>query len=447
MYQRFLVFCIAVFCYGRVAAQSLSQNLDSLMRAYAAHKGFNGSVLVAKGAEVLVAKGYGYKNVAAKTTADDKTLYQYGSVTKQFTAALILKLQEEGRLNISDKLSKYFPQFSFADSVTLHHLLTHTSGIFNYTADAKFMSSEAVKPTTQARIFELIEKRPLAFTPGSKFSYSNSNYMLLGYITEKITGQPYETLVRQYIVEPAGMHTAGFDFTRLQSADKATGYNGINGNQAFPAGIVDSTVAYAAGALYGSVYDLYAWHKVMQTKKLLSPQSWQQMYTPVKSNYALGVIVDSLWGKRRISHGGGIFGFLSDFVRYPDDAVVIVVLTNNGSKPVGDISKNLSALVFGQAFAWPQSKQEAVVPAAVLETYAGEYQLAPNFSITITVEDAKLMAQATGQTKHQIFAQSETRFFYKVVDAQIEFKKDAEGKALSLTLFQNGMEIVGKKIK
>lgn len=276
MIRKVFVLLIAVATAAYAHAQTKKELLDSLVQQYATHKNFNGAVLVAQKGELLLQKGYGQSNAEKETPSSSKGLYQYGSVTKQFTAALILKLEEEGKLRIEEKLSKYFPQFSFADSVTLHHLLTHTSGIYNYTADAGFMTSEATKPTTQKRIFELFQKKPLAFTPGTRFSYSNSNYMLLGYIAEKVTGKPYETLVRQYILQPAGMNTAGFDFAHLQSADKATGYNAIDGRQAFAAGIVDSSVSYAAGALYGSVYDLYAWHKAMQEGGLLSAQSWKK---------------------------------------------------------------------------------------------------------------------------------------------------------------------------
>ncbi|RPD46625.1 serine hydrolase [Paracnuella aquatica] len=428
-------------------AQSQSGLLDSLMRQYAAHKKFNGSVLVAKGGKVLLEQGYGYKNVAAKTPATAADLYQYGSVTKQFTAAVILKLQEEKKLKLEDKLSKFFPQFSFADSVTLRHLLSHTSGIFNYTNDARFMNTEAVKPTTQARIFELFANKPLAFAPGSKYSYSNSNYMLLGYIAEKVSGKPYEALVRQYILKPAGMNTAGFDFAALKSGNKSTGYNIINGNQAMTAGIVDSSASYAAGALYGSVYDLYAWHRALQKGKVLSAQSMKQMETVALNNYALGVVVDTAYGKRVVSHGGGIFGFITDFVRYPEEDLAIVVLSNNGAVPVDNIAKGLAGIVFGQKVEWPAARTEITVPVDILNNYVGEYEITPAFKMMITLEGGQLMAQATGQSKNPLFAESNTKFFLKVVDAQLQFNKNAQGEVESLTLFQGGREIGGKKIK
>lgn len=172
-------------------------------------------------------------------------------------------LHEKGKLNIQDKLSKYFPEFPFADSVTIYNLLTHTSGIFNYTNSPEFMKTEAVKPADKDKIFALFKNKPLEFTPGSKFSYSNSGYSLLGYIVEKASGQPYERLMHDLILQPLGMQTAGFDFAHNNSANKTTGYNFIKDDKFEVAGIVDSSVAYSAGSLYGSVKDLYAWHQAL----------------------------------------------------------------------------------------------------------------------------------------------------------------------------------------
>lgn len=441
-------FCLLIACsFLQAGAQTGPTMLDSFMQRYTSLKNFNGSVLVAHKGKILLDKGYGSSNVAAGKPTNPKDLYQYGSITKQFTAALILKLEEAGKLRLEDKLSLYYPQLSFADSVTLHHLLTHTSGIFNYTNDPAFMSKEAVKPTTSKRIFELFEHKPLAFVPGSQFSYSNSNYMLLGYIAEKVGGKPYEVLARQYLLQPAGMKTAGFDFVHQPAEARATGYNAINGKQAFAAGIVDSSVSYAAGALYGSVYDLYAWHRAMQEQKLLSPESWKKMYQPLKDHYALGVVSDSLYGQPRITHGGGIFGFVSDFNRFPQEDLVVIVLSNNGSMPLEPVSKGLAGLVLQKEVSWPVEKKEIKLPVAVLETYTGQYELRPDFIITISVEDGRLMGQPTGQPKSELFAETEQDFFLKVVDASIRFQKEDNGKVNGLLLLQGGREMKAKKIK
>jgi CubicO group peptidase (beta-lactamase class C family) len=290
-----LFFCF--FSFG-IKAQTSTRLLDSMSNLYAQLKEFNGAVLVAQKGNILLEKGYGFKDVTQKTKVDANSLFQYGSVTKQFTAALIMYLQEKGKLNIEDKLSKYFPELPFADSVTIYNLLTHTSGIYNYTNNGDFMKTEAVKATDKEKIFTLFRNKPLEFTPGSKYNYSNSGYSLLGYIIEKASGKPYEKLMHEVILQPMGMKTAGFDFAHNHSTDKTTGYNFIKDDKFEAAGIVDSSVAYSAGSLYGSIKDLYAWYQALQKNKLLSSTSWKKVYTPFHSKYALGWQIDTVYGNQ-----------------------------------------------------------------------------------------------------------------------------------------------------
>lgn len=445
---RFLFF-LTVFSFAVLhsIAQPAKALLDSFVTAYEKQGKFHGSVLVAQKGKILLHKGYGWKDAAQKKATDANSIYQYGSVTKQFTAALVMYLQEKGKLNIQDKVSKYFPRLPFADSITIYNLLTHTSGIFNYTNNPDFMKTEAVKPANQEKIFALFQNKPLEFAPGSKFNYSNSGYMLLGYIIEKASGMPYEALARQVILKPFGMKTAGFDFTHLQSPAKATGYYFINKDKYEAAGIVDSSVAYAAGALYGSAEDLYAWHKALQDGKLLSSETWKQVYTPFHSKYALGWIADTMFGKQEVHHGGGIFGFTSMFKRFPQDDVVVIVLSNNSSSLTGEIANNLAALVFEKEAKWPKQRALVQLPVAQLQKLTGDYELMPNFILTVSLEKEQLMIQATGQPKAELLAENENSFYLTVVEAGITFDKDASGNVTGLKLNQGGQTMPAKKIK
>jgi len=169
--------------------------LDALIDAYAKLYKFNGSALVAKNGVILLNKGYGYRNATDKVANNEQTIFQLGSVTKQFTSAVILKLQEEKKLSVSDKLSKYFPGYPKGDSITIEQLLTHTSGIYNYTNDQKFMANEVTKSANREMMMALFKDKPLDFSPGSSWSYSNSGYSLLGYIIEAVTKK---LMSRQY---------------------------------------------------------------------------------------------------------------------------------------------------------------------------------------------------------------------------------------------------------
>ena len=444
--KKIVPFLVIVLATLSLTAQEAVQKLDELIAAYAKIEKFNGSVLVAQKGSILLEKGYGYKNAAKKEMNDSKTIFQIGSITKQFTAAIILHLQEKKKLSIHDKLSKYFPALPFADSVTIENLLSHTSGIYNYTNNEDFMKTDAVKPASQEKIFALFKNKPLEFTPGSKFSYSNSGYMLLGYIIEKVTGKAYEKVMHELIFTPLQMNHTGFNFTDLQSPDKATGYFELTKTTKTPATIVDSSVSFAAGAIYTTVGDLYKWDRSLYTEKIISKVSLKDAYTPRKEKYGFGWSIDSAYGKPVYQHGGGIFGFSTNILRQPQEDICIILLDNKGDGGLAKITEGLNAILHNQPYEIPKERKEITVDSILLKEYLGQYQLAPNFIITVTLESGKLMIQATGQGKGELFAEKENYFFLKVADIQVEFTKGTDGKTDKLLLYQNGQPSAAKKI-
>ncbi|MEP6748090.1 MAG: serine hydrolase [Bacteroidota bacterium] len=429
-----------------LSAQETAQKLDALVAAYTKSELFNGSVLVAQNGKVLLQKGYGYKNADKKEMNDGNTIFQIGSITKQFTSALILHLQEQKKLSIHDKLSKYFPALPFADKVTIENLLSHTSGIYNYTNDEAFMKNEAIKPTSQEKMFALFKDKPLEFEPGSKFSYSNSNYILLGYIIEKITGKPYEQAMHEIIFSPLQMNHSGFNFTSLQSADKATGYFSLTATSNTPATIIDSSASFAAGAIYTTVGDLYKWDRSLYTEKIISKASLKDAYTPRKERYGFGWFIDSAYDKPIYKHGGGIFGFTTNILRDPSEDICIILLDNKGDGDLDKITGNLDAILHNKPYELPAERTVITLDSSILKQYVGVYQLAPNFILTIALEGAKLTVQATGQGKAEMFAEKDNFFFLKVADIQIAFTKGADGKTDKLILHQNGQSTPAKKI-
>ena len=408
---------------------------------------FNGSVLVAQKGAIVLQKGYGYKNADKKEMNEGNTIFQIGSITKQFTSAVILRLQEKKKISIHDKLSKYFPALAFSDSVTIENLLSHTSGIFNYTNNADFMKTEAVKPTSQEKIFSLFKDKPLEFQPGSKYSYSNSGYILLGYIIEKVTGKTYYQVVHEMIFAPLHMDHTGFNFTGLQSPDKATGYFALTNTANTPATIVDSSASFAAGAIYTTVGDLYKWDRSLYTEKIINKSSLKDAYTVRQGKYGLGWVIDSAYGKEVYQHGGGIFGFSTNILRSPEEDICIILFDNKGDGGLEQITEKMNAILHNKPYDIPKEKTVITVDSSIIKQYVGEYELAPNFIITISLEEGKPMVQATGQGKAAMFAEKENFFFLKVADVQFEFTKDADGKTDKLILHQNGRDMPAKKIK
>jgi CubicO group peptidase (beta-lactamase class C family) len=441
-----LLVIIFVACSGFLYGQTKENKLHKLFEAYYNTSKFNGTVLISQDGMLLLNKGYGFKNIKDSLPNEPNTIFQLGSLTKQFTAAAILKLQENKKLSIQDKLSKYFPDYPKGDSITVEHLLTHTSGIYNYTNDPTFMQLEATKPISQEKMLALFKKKPLDFSPGSKWSYSNSGYMLLGYIIEKASKKPYEQYIRKSIFKPLKMNSSGFDFAHSTNPDKATGYDIIMGKESKESPAVDSSVSYAAGAIYSTTGDLYKWHNGLLGDKILQKASLEKALTPYKNKYGYGWSIDTLNGKKLALHDGGIFGFNTFLVRVPEDNILIVLLNNVSNANLYQISKDALAILYDKPYKLPEIKKEITLSSEVLTKYLGVYELTPQFSIKIFMEEGKLFGQATGQPKAQLFPQKEDYFFLKVVDAQVEFTKDETGKITFLTLYQGGRKTKGKKV-
>lgn len=430
--------CVVVF------SQDVTEQMKDLINAYGKEAKFNGVALVTKKGEVVFEGGFGYRNAESKTPLAVDDVFQIGSITKQITAAVIIKLQEEGRLSVKDKLNKYFDGFANGHRITIEHLLTHTSGIFNYTNDEKIMEADVTKHYSQKEMLDIFRAYKPDFEPGEKWNYSNSAYSILGYIIEKTTGKSYERVVREKIFQPLGMTNSGFDFTHLAVPNKAKGYFALAGNPvASP--VVDSTIAYSAGAVYSTVKDLAKWERAVTQGKLLKPSSWIAVFTPFKNKYGYGWSIDSAFGKRFTAHSGGIHGFASYLIRFPEEELSVIMIDNASSRSLGKMSMALSAIALGQPYEKPKARSEINVDKSILQQYVGEYQLSPTFSINVTFEGNSLKAQATNQPQFDLYAESENFFFLKVVDAQVEFIKDATGKVTDLILYQNGAKQKARK--
>jgi len=426
--------------------QDLSQKMDTLISAYTKQYKFNGVVFVAKGGNILLQKGYGYKDFANKKFSDPKGIFQLGSITKQFTSTVILRLQEQGKLNVQDKLSKYIPDFPSGNQITIEHLLTHTSGIYNYTDDNKFLNNESLKHVELSRMISMMESKPLEFKPGSKFRYSNSNYVLLGYIIQKVTGKSYEDVVRQLIFSPLQMTHSGFDFKNLKDTNKVVGYLAFDKSLQLIAPLVDSSASFAAGALYSSVEDMYKWDRALYTGKVISQASLEKAYTPRLNKYGYGWFIDSVNGKRIVQHNGGIFGFTADFLRIHADDICIVVLCNK-SENLTSITKGLTNILYGLPYEIPQERQSIQLSEEELKQYVGEYWINNELKVNVSLEGRQLKGQMTGQPKVDLFAQRKDLFFLKVVDAQLEFTRDSSGKVVKVIMYQGGAMIEAPKMR
>ncbi|HJS51291.1 MAG TPA: serine hydrolase [Pyrinomonadaceae bacterium] len=408
---------------------------------------FSGTVLVAKDGKPIFSKGYGMANKEWDIPNSPQTAFRLGSITKQFTSAAIMLLQERGKLNTADPVCKYVAECPATwEPITIRHLLTHTSGIANYT-DSPDFAKKAILPISVNDLLADYKSKPLDFAPGEKFNYSNSGYHLLGVIVEKASGQSYKDFLQENIFTPLGLKDTGYDSHQNIIKRRAAGYK-RNGDGFVNAAYMDMLIPYAAGALYSTTEDLLKWEQALYTEKLLTKKSLDEMFTPLKGTYAYGWNVGKRGNRRSISHGGGIYGFATQLARFPDDKVTVVVLSNVEGASAGAVANNLSAIVFGDPVTLPKQRTAITLPAQAFEKYVGDYQLLPAVVLTVSTEGGKIFMRITGRENMELFPETEKDFFLKVVDAQLKFETDASGKVTQLIFKQGaGNGITAPKIK
>jgi CubicO group peptidase (beta-lactamase class C family) len=304
---------------------------------------FMGSVLVARDGQVILSRGYGFANLEWDVPNTPDTRFRLGSISKQFTAACILKLEEQGKLQVADPVKKYLPDAPPAwDKITIHHVLTHTAGIPSFTSFPEYPRLK-LQATTLEKTYAQFRDKPLEFEPGTKWNYSNSGFLLLSYLVEKIAGQKYDEFLKRNVIGPAGMNDSGYDLNATVLKHRASGYSPF-GTILLNAEYINMTLPSGAGALYSTTEDLLRWEQALFGGKVVSTESLRKMTTPNLNNYAYGLAVNTGEGHKRIGHGGGIEGFNTQLNYYPDDKVVVVVLGNvNGNVP-GQIASRLGAL-------------------------------------------------------------------------------------------------------
>jgi len=553
---------------GAKTAQDKVAKIQEVLSLAHKYRQFNGTALVAENGRIISKSGFGMANMEWGILNTPDTKFRLGSITKQFTAMLTLQLVEQGKIKLDAKISDYLPDYrqDIGQKVTIHHLLTHTSGIPSYTSQPGFFENVSRNPYKVAEFVKKYASGNLEFEPGAKYAYNNSGYFLLGAIIERVTGKSYEQALKESILDPAGMKNTGYDLHDPLIPKRASGYSKTLDDY-INAAYLDMSIPYAAGSMYSTVEDLYLWDQALYTDKLLSAKSKELMFKPFLEDYAYGWVVTNASFKQNdqpvqiIRHGGGINGFSTMIVRLVPQKNLIVILDNTAQN-VGRLSETITKILYNQPYEPPKmsialqlekttrdkgveagiaeyrdlkAKQTATydfgepelnelgyrlmrtgkvkeaveifklnveaypeafntydslgegymnlkerelairnykkslelnpkntnavdmlkrletpaaaVDAKVFDSYVGEYELAPGFVMRVFREGDKFMTQATGQEKIEIFAESETTFFPRVINAKLTFVKDPEGRVTALRLNQGGREVNAKKIK
>ena len=309
----------------------LKQKLNAYFERLEAEEYFSGSVLVAKHGKVLLQAGYGMANIEEGIKNKANTVHAIASMTKAFTAASIMMLIERGLINLNDTVDMYVPELPVGNQITIHHLLNHTSGLFEYTYNPDVWDNMD-KFHTPEQVLAYFIDQPLQFTPGTQWEYCNSGYITLGIIIERVSGLSYRDFIRANILNPLKMRNTGYDPYDQEFPYKAIGYDDISVDPPLRSPYLHPTIPYSCGAIYSTVKDLYTWDQSFYTEKLLSAQSIALMVTPGLGDYGYGWYIDNLdvQGQlhRHVWHWGAYVGFHSYFSRLVDDDITIILLLN-----------------------------------------------------------------------------------------------------------------------
>ncbi|MEJ7808551.1 MAG: serine hydrolase [Telluria sp.] len=407
------------------------------------------TLIVVKDGKTLLRKAYGMADVTGKVAMRPDASLRLGSITKQFTAVAIMMLADEGKLAMSDPITKFLPDYPTQGKlITVEHLLTHTSGIVSYTSKPGF-GELMQRDMTVPQVIDFFKNDPVEFEPGSKYAYNNSGYFLLGAIIEKLSSQSYAKFVERRLFVPLGMtHTA------YEGSERALTLRAL-GHQKTPEGFGPSqplsmTQPYAAGALVSTVDDLAKWDAAITAGKLLKPASWKQAFTAYTLTdgkpigYGYGWDVGKLRGDTAIAHGGGINGFSTYAVRLPRQRVYVALLTNSdsGRTPPSMIARKAAAVAIGNPFL---QHQAIALGSAGIDVFAGTYQIDAKTTRVVRREGNRLLMQRNSRPPVELFAYAPDRFFLKESTDTFTFGRDDKGDVDRVTLHNDGVDSVNKR--
>lgn len=424
---------------------STATKLDELLTHFASNHKFMGSVAVSKDGKQLFAKQYGISQPAGESNSspNDQTQYRIGSITKSFTAVMIMQLVEEGKLSLDTKLSKFFPELNKADQITIRQLLGHESGLGSITDDPTYGDWNQQQQTRQ-QMMKIIASQPKRFEPGEKTQYSNTNFVLLGYIIEDLTDSSYAEQLQTRICERAGLSRTAYMTMSDASANIARSFR-RGADDWKPHEQTDPSIPHGAGAIMSTAGDLTRFAQALFDGKLVSKSSLDEM-KPAELGMGRGLFSFPFGQKRAFGHNGGIDGFQSNLGYFPEDKIAVAVLTNGIDYQLNGIMIGILSTVFQQPYQLPNLKA-AKVSQETLEQYVGVYAR-DNFplKLTFTISEGQLIAQATGQAAFPVSAASETEFRFDAAGVVFNFSRSEDGGGFdTVNLKQAGQDLEFRK--
>jgi CubicO group peptidase (beta-lactamase class C family) len=428
----------------------LAERIETIVTAQLADQRIPAmSVGVAEGADTILAKGFGFADLENRVPATADTVYRIGSITKQYTSSLVMKLIEEGRLSLDDELTQFLPDYPVrGNRVTVRHLLNHTSGIKSITSVGERFDSQTRQDVAPHESIGFFKNEPFEFAPGESYRYNNSGYVLLGAIIEKVTGESYHEALREMLLDPLRLTRTGSGDTSRLISNRARGYalttEGIKNAE-----YISMTQPYAGGALVSTAVELIEWSRLFHGGSVVSQASLDQMLVPCKprdgflSGYGFGVQIGEMEGHVKYSHAGGINGFTAILAHYPEADLHIAVLANSENANTALIEQRIARVVLGLS---ADTVKDLPLDETAAQKYVGEYALG-QLTVRVFLEGGKLMIQPTGQPAFRIRFQGDHRFIPTFSDdISVEFNMYG-ARASSVVLYQGGRPMTVKRVE
>jgi CubicO group peptidase (beta-lactamase class C family) len=440
MFKSVSLLLALLYSFHSFAGPMVSIETSDELNAYIAKSSFNGVVLVAKDNTILFKKAFGVKDFDSKTPLSVNDKFQIGSNTKQFVAASLLKLQEEGKISLDDEVTKYLPEYPLLKNIKIMDVLDHTSGIANYTDQKKFWDMvDYDKTLSLDNLIEFAISFPFDFEPRTNWNYSNSNYIVAGKILETVSGEQWDQYIQNHFILPINMTSTGYN-EYFDKVSDVTGYvtkDGVLSSVKF-----NLSWALSAGALYSNVDDLLKWTSIYDKSNLLSEESKKEMQTPFMKNYGLGLMISAENGDTMLFHNGRTPGFNSSIAYLKNSKLAVITLDNvDGRFPVANVVREYYSQGKSTAIkydSYPVTEEE-------LQNYVGDYGGSAGLQLKIFLQNGKLFLQPNdGQPPYQMRANDKDSFDLQGFAGE-EFLRDQNGIVVSLKHYQNGHENIFPK--
>lgn len=445
MKNKLCIILSLLFSISGYSQKKYAEQFDKYMLAQVTVNEFSGVVIVSKNGKNIYKKPFGLADREWGIKNSIETKFEIGSLTKQFTAVSILKLVEQNKLDLTDRLTKYFPQYPKGDSITIQMLLNHTSGIVDYTSIPKFYDLHTL-PLKQDSVVSLFKHLPPLFSPGTKWAYSNSNYFLLGVIIEKITSQSFANFLFENVISKAELKNTYLNNLDSIITFRAKAYSKTDKGHWKNADYMSMELPFSAGAIISTAEDLLKWQKQLFEGKIISTTLLSKMTQQYLGKYGYGLFIDSLGNHPRISHSGNIPGFTSFLGYFPKDSISMTIVSNDDANSRG-IGEDLSSILFNLPFEIPYITVEKSINTAVLKKYIGKYQLGGTMKFELFEKNNTLFIKPEGGHEWDLRPESETRFFFSWdKEKKIDFILDSSRNISNIYFLEKSNKVEIKRL-